>query len=108
MSIVLSIITINYNGLKDTSELIETLPLDDASIEVIVVDNASKEDEASILLQRYPQIKVIRSNTNLGFAGGNNLGIKAAQGKYLFFVNNDTVFYRGERRVESGENHLKR
>jgi len=106
LSIVLSIITINYNGLKDTSELIETLPLDDASIEVIVVDNASKEDEASILLQRYPQIKVIRSNTNLGFAGGNNLGIKAAQGKYLFFVNNDTVFYRGERRVESGERNL--
>ena len=91
MSIVLSIITINYNGLKDTSELIETLPLDDASIEVIVVDNASKEDEASILLQRYPQIKVIRSNTNLGFAGGNNLGIKAAQGKYLYFMDSDDM-----------------
>ncbi len=88
----MSVITINYNGLKDTCELMDTLPLDDASIEVIVVDNASKTDEASILEQRYPQIKVIRSKENLGFAGGNNLGIQAATGKYLFFINNDTVF----------------
>ena len=91
MNIELSIITINYNGLKDTSELIETLPLEDESIEVIVVDNASKKDEATVIEQRYPQVKVIRSNINLGFAGGNNLGIKAARGKYLFFINNDTI-----------------
>ena len=86
-----SIITINYNGLKDTCELLDTLPLEDDSIEVIVVDNASKEDEATQIEQRYPQVKVIRSNENLGFAGGNNLGIQAAQGKYLFFLNNDTL-----------------
>ena len=88
---LLSIITINYNGLKDTCELIDTLPLEDESIEVIVVDNASKEDEATQIEQRYPQIKVIRSKENLGFAGGNNLGIQAAHGKYLFFLNNDTL-----------------
>ena len=87
----LSIITINYNGLKDTCELIETLPLEDKSIEVIVVDNASTQDEATAIEERYPQVKVIRSKDNLGFAGGNNLGIKAAQGKFLFFLNNDTV-----------------
>ena len=89
MAIELSIITINYNGLKDTCELIETLPLDDASLEVIVVDNASKDDEASVIEQRFPQVKVIRSPQNLGFAGGNNIGIRAAQGRYLFFINND-------------------
>jgi len=87
----LSIITINYNGLKDTCELIETLPLKDKSIEVIVVDNASTQDEATIIEKHYPEVKVIRSKENLGFAGGNNLGIKAAQGKYLFFINNDTI-----------------
>ena len=87
----ISIITINYNGLNDTCELIDTLPLEDKSIEVIVVDNASKEDEVSIIAQRYPQVKVIRSEENLGFAGGNNIGIKAARGKYLFFLNNDTL-----------------
>ena len=91
LDIQISIITINYNGLKDTCKLMETLPLEDNSIEVIVVDNASKEDEATIIEQRYPQVKVIRSDKNLGFAGGNNLGIKAAHGKYLFFINNDTL-----------------
>jgi GT2 family glycosyltransferase len=91
MEVTLSIITINYNGLRDTCELIDSLPLEDQSIEVIVVDNASKEDEATIIENRYPTIKVIRSNQNLGFAGGNNLGIKAAHGKYLFFINNDTL-----------------
>ena len=70
----------------------ETLPLEDESIEVIVVDNASTQDEATIIEQRYPQVKVIRSQKNLGFAGGNNLGIQAAHGKYLFFINNDTHF----------------
>lgn len=88
--VLLSIITINYNGLKDTCELIDTLPLEDKSIEVIVVDNASAQDEATAIEQRYPQVKVIRSEENLGFAGGNNLGIKAAQGQYLFLLNNDT------------------
>ena len=89
--VLLSIITINYNGLKDTCELIESLPLEDKSIEVIVVDNASAQDEATIIKERFPQVKVIRSKENLGFAGGNNLGIKAAQGKYLFFLNNDIL-----------------
>ena len=61
-------------------------------MEVIVVDNASKDQEADIIAQRYPRVKVIKSERNLGFAGGNNLGIQAAQGKYLFLVNNDTFF----------------
>ena len=91
LDIQISIITVNYNGLKDTCELIDTLPIEDESLEVIVVDNASKEDEATIIEQRYPQVKVIRSKENLGFAGGNNLCIQAAHGKYLFFLNNDTL-----------------
>jgi Predicted glycosyltransferases len=96
VDIQVSIVTINYNGLKDTCELMETLPLDDASIEVIVVDNASIHDEATIIAQRYPQVIVIRSPKNLGFAGGNNLGIRAAHGKYLFFLNNDTILWKKE------------
>lgn len=91
--IEISIITINYNGLNDTCALIETIPNND-KLEVIVVDNASQnqEAEADTISQRFPQVKVIKSEKNLGFAGGNNLGIKAAQGKYLFFINNDTIF----------------
>ena len=61
-------------------------------MEVIVVDNGSIENEASKLKITYPQIKAIRSEKNLGFAGGNNVGIKAAKGKYLYLINNDTIF----------------
>ena len=91
MNIEVSIITINYNGLEDTCALIESIPFNE-SMEVIVIDNASKNQEAITIAQRYPKVKVIRSDRNLGFAGGNNLGIQAAQGKYLFFINNDTIF----------------
>jgi len=91
LRVEVSIITINYNGLADTCALIDTIPFNDKSLEVIVVDNASLNDEASLIAQRYPHIKVIRSPKNLGFAGGNNLGIRAAHGKYLFFLNNDTL-----------------
>lgn len=61
-------------------------------MEVIVVDNASKGNEASIISKKYSQVKVIQSNRNLGFAGGNNIGIKEAKGKYIFLINNDTYF----------------
>lgn len=87
----LSIITVNYNGLNNTCALIDSITFNE-DMEVIVVDNGSAENEASILQERHPNIKVIRSDKNLGFAGGNNLGIKAAKGKYLFLINNDTVF----------------
>ena len=87
----LSIITVNYNGLNDTCALIDSIPFNE-DMEVIVVDNGSKDNEASILQTRYSHIKAFRSDQNLGFAGGNNLGIKAAKGKYLYLINNDTVF----------------
>ena len=91
MSIKTSIITINYNGRADTCALIETIPFNE-DMEVIVVDNASDHQEADTIAERFPQVKVIKSERNVGFAGGNNLGIQAAQGTYLFLVNNDTVF----------------
>ena len=91
--IEISIITINYNGLTDTCALIETIPFKD-NLEVIVVDNASRnqKEETDTIAKRFPQVKVIKGEKNLGFAGGNNLGIQAAQGKYLYFINNDTIF----------------
>ena len=87
----LSIITVNYNGLKDTCALIDSITFNE-DMEVIVIDNGSNENEASILQKRYPNVKAIRSDQNLGFAGGNNIGIKAAKGKYLYLINNDAVF----------------
>ena len=91
MNTELSIITVNYNGLDDTCSLIDTITFND-KMEVIVVDNGSIHDEAAVISQRYPHVKTVRSELNLGFAGGNNLGIKAASGRYLFLINNDTLF----------------
>ena len=91
MRVELSIITVNYNGLEDTCALIDSIPSDD-KIEVIVVDNGSDSDEAALISSRYPHVKTIRSSRNLGFAGGNNIGIKAARGQFLYLINNDTLF----------------
>ena len=90
MNIELSIITVNYNGYEDTCALIDTITFSD-NMEVIVVDNGSKINEATVIKQRYPQVQVIRSEQNLGFAGGNNIGIRAAKGRFLYFINNDTL-----------------
>lgn len=87
----LSVITVNYNGRKDTERLIESLR-NHLSIpyELIVVDNGSMQNEAVALQEKYLFLKTIRSERNLGFAGGNNLGIRQASGDYLLFLNNDT------------------
>ena len=87
----LSVITVNYNGLPLTAALVDSLRrhLADA-VEIVVVDNGSACDEAAELRRRYPGITVLRSERNLGFAGGNNLGIRAAKGDYLLLLNNDT------------------
>ncbi|MBR1484609.1 MAG: glycosyltransferase family 2 protein [Prevotella sp.] len=92
MDPILSIITVNYNGLADTCALIDTVPFGSMPMEMIVVDNGSADNEAQAIAQRYPHVRTIRSEKNLGFAGGNNLGIGAAKGRYLYFVNNDALF----------------
>lgn len=61
-----------------------------APLEIIVVDNASPTDNPDLITKRYPEVKLIKSPENLGFAGGNNLGIAQAKGDYLLFLNNDT------------------
>ena len=86
---LISIITVNYNQAKVTCELLESLShITYQNIEIIVVDNASFEGTLLIETQ-YPNVKLICSDKNLGFAGGNNLGLKEAQGKYILFINND-------------------
>ena len=94
----ISFITICYNGFKDTCELIESLhkKLKSVSYEIIVVDNASREDEAAKIHELYPTVISIRSNENGGFSGGNNIGIRTAKGKYIFLINNDTYIESDE------------
>lgn len=92
-----SIITVNFNQSFVTEELLSSIVATNIypNIEIIVVDNGSEKNDVPDWKIKYPAIKFIRSEINLGFAGGNNLGIKQATGNYLFFVNNDTEFTPG-------------
>jgi len=92
-----SIITVNFNQSLVTEQLLSSIELTNTypNIEIIVVDNGSKINSVPEWKVKYPGIKFIRSDVNLGFAGGNNLGVKEATGDYLFFVNNDTEFTDG-------------
>ncbi|MFT6357046.1 MAG: GT2 family glycosyltransferase [Saprospiraceae bacterium] len=65
------------------------------NVAIIVVDNASRECPKVFLKANYPEVKVIRSEENLGFAGGNNIGIRESNGEYFFFLNNDAVLTNG-------------
>ncbi|MDB5012889.1 MAG: glycosyltransferase family 2 protein, partial [Daejeonella sp.] len=96
MSLV-SIITVNYNHNHITEELLDSIYLHNqySAIEIIVVDNGSSVNPVPAWGIKYPSVCFIRSDTNLGFAGGNNLGIKSAGGDFLFLVNNDTEFTSG-------------
>lgn len=89
---MVSIITVNFRQAAVTCALLDSIRCKNqyADIEVIVVDNGSESDQTALFQQHYPGAVVLVSPENLGFAGGNNLGIQVAKGDFLFFVNNDT------------------
>jgi GT2 family glycosyltransferase len=92
----ISIVTVNYRQAEATCDLLQSIKKNSyKNLEVIVVDNGSLKDNDRVFGRAYPGVVVIRSIENLGFAGGNNLGIGQASGEFLFFVNNDTVFTNG-------------
>ncbi|MEC9486639.1 MAG: glycosyltransferase family 2 protein [Prosthecochloris sp.] len=88
---LVSIITINYNQSAVTCQLLDSLQhVTYPSVETIVVDNASPDDTPEIIAERHPWVTMVRSPENLGFAGGNNLGVLHSKGQLLLFLNNDT------------------
>jgi len=89
---LVSIITLNYNQTDITCEFLEsTKMLSYPNYEILVVDNNSDiSPKEQIDIGDYPNTRLIASDTNLGFTGGNNLGMREAQGDFVFIVNNDT------------------
>lgn len=89
------IVILNWNGWRDTLECLESLQgLDYPNFEVVVVDNASRDGSEGKVREAFPAVKLIQSGANLGFAGGNNVGIRYAleQGAdFIWLLNNDTV-----------------
>jgi GT2 family glycosyltransferase len=65
------------------------------SMEVLVVDNASNDGTAEMVESRFPDVKLIKSSENLGFAKGNNVAIRQCQGRYIALVNPDVILFPG-------------
>jgi GT2 family glycosyltransferase len=90
---MVSIIIVNYNTFQLTTECIHSVIQFTVSTpyEIILVDNASTECDASKFLEEFPQITLIKSDKNGGFAYGNNLGIEKAKGQYILLLNSDCI-----------------
>jgi GT2 family glycosyltransferase len=89
------IVLVNWNGLDDTLECLVSLRKQDyPAWTAYVVDNGSKTPEGPAIAAAFPEARVIESKANLGFAGGNNLGVQRALDDgcdYVFLLNNDTL-----------------
>lgn len=93
-NVEVSIIIVNYNTQNLTSNCIDSIYAveKEVSFEIIVVDNNSDNFNKDQFISRFPKVKLIEAPKNLGFAKGNNLGIKSAQGKFILLLNSDTYF----------------
>ena len=93
---LVSFITVVYNEIEVSLDLLTSFEqYNPGDWEIIVVDNGSLNRVQSFLEPQFPFATYLRSEKNLGFAGGNNLGITHAQGTFLFFINNDAYLTAG-------------
>jgi hypothetical protein len=87
-------VVLNWNGLEDTTACLTSLAeVDYPSLEVVVVDNGSTDGSPAILRRRFPEVILLETRENLGYAGGNNVGIRYALergAEYVLLLNNDT------------------
>ena len=93
----LSIIIVSYNTRELLAGCLESLRRvrDEVEFEVLVVDNASADGSAKMVRDRFPEARLIEAGRNAGFAAANNMGLAQAKGKFLFFLNPDTLVPRG-------------
>lgn len=89
------ILLLNWNGKKDTLECLASLKkVDDPHFQTVVIDNGSTDDSVAVLRDTYPELEILETGANLGFAGGNNKGITwalANGAEWILLLNNDTI-----------------
>lgn len=89
------ILLLNWNRKADTLECLSSLEkLNDSNHEIVIIDNASTDDSVSVFKKKYPKTTLLQNDANLGFAEGNNIGIRYAMKKgadFVLLLNNDTV-----------------
>lgn len=90
----LSITIASYNSCRVTLEALESIHRETKGVEyeIIVVDNASTDDSPRMIAEKFPNVRLIRSDRNLGFAAAHNLALKAASGEFLMILNSDVLF----------------
>ena len=89
--VLISVVIVNWNGKHLLGECLDSLFAQSVGgAEIILVDNGSQDGSAEYVLERYRDVRVVSLPENIGFAGGNNAGIRAASGKYIALLNNDT------------------
>jgi len=90
-----AIIVLNWNGKNDTLECLESIrKMDYQNCDVVVVDNGSGDDSVKAIKKRFPDVSVLETGKNLGYAGGNNFGIRDAiknGAEYILLLNNDII-----------------
>jgi GT2 family glycosyltransferase len=90
MKDLVSLIILNWNGEGYLTQCLESVISQDYDpLEVIVVDNGSTDSSVDLVKTRYGQVKLIETKVNLGFAAGNNVGIREAKGDFVVILNND-------------------
>ncbi len=88
---MVSIVSVNYDQPEVTCEMLASLEkVTYSNFETLIVDNASPTKSPNIIKEKYPEIQLIISKKNLGFAGGNNIALKQVKGDYVLLLNNDT------------------
>ena len=94
--VVVSTIIVSWNARRYLLGCLASLSPDVCRfpMEIIVVDNASSDGSAESVASQYPQVRLIRNDTNVGFAGANNMGMAAATGRYLCLINSDVKVLR--------------
>ncbi|HYP38965.1 MAG TPA: glycosyltransferase, partial [Chloroflexia bacterium] len=88
-----SVVVLNYNGLKHLETCFNSLLSLDyptGQLELMLVDNGSNDASLTFMRERFPQVRIVETGSNLGFAAGNNYGAERATGQYVAFLNNDT------------------
>jgi hypothetical protein len=105
----LSVVVVNWNARRFLARCISSLIQGSQGLrsEVLLVDNASSDGSVEFVRRRFPEVKIIESAHNLGFAQGCNLGIRESSGRYLLLVNPDVVALQGcvETLVETLDRH---